>query len=176
MPAPLAMPSIFTAASPERKVAHASLGRVSVVMMARAKSAIPCFVASLAAASSGSLARILSTGSGTPMIPVEDGTISAARTLSSRASCPANLLARSYTGFAGSAVGVARVHDHRPNSAAAGRERGAPYLERRRYHLVLGEDGGRRGAGDKLRTRARSGRPLALTPAQAAEKLNPAGR
>ena len=79
MPAPLATPKIFAVDFPEEKLALANLGRVSVVMMARAKSAIPRLVALRPAVSSGRLETIFSTGSGTPIIPVEDGKISLAR-------------------------------------------------------------------------------------------------
>ena len=149
MPAPLAMPSRFTADFPERKVAQASLGRVSVVMMARAKSAIPCLVAARAAISSGNVETIFSTGRGTPMMPVEDGKISLALHSQKPGQFPANLLAGSNSGLAGGAVGIAGIHDYGPHPSAAGRQRRASDLERSGDHAIFREHG--------CRGRARTG-------------------
>ena len=90
MPAPLAMPSRVTsfeapdardsAPARTRNRAEAIFGRVSVVIMACAKSRAPRTLADRASISSGNFARILSSGSGTPMMPVEEGKISAAGT------------------------------------------------------------------------------------------------
>src|SRR5579864_6905562 len=78
MPEPFATPKIFTVPEPAWNAAEASLGRVSVVMMARVKLMAASSVAHLAAIKPGSAARILSAGSGTPITPVEEGKISRA--------------------------------------------------------------------------------------------------
>ena len=76
MPAPLAMPLIVTGTPPISAVAVASLGKVSVVMMARAASAMPSSRASATSLSSTPSKRDASSGS--PMTPVEARKISAA--------------------------------------------------------------------------------------------------
>ena len=69
MPAPLAMPLIVTSASPSLTRAVATLGKVSVVMIARAASISR---SGLAAAISPSSALTIGAGSiGSPMTPVE---------------------------------------------------------------------------------------------------------
>ena len=83
MPAPLAMPATWTVRPPMRHEAAAVLGPLSVVMMAWAAS----WKASSdkAAAAAAMPRRILSMGSGTPMMPVEEGSTCRA----SMPTCPA---------------------------------------------------------------------------------------
>ncbi len=69
MPAPLAMPLMVTVVLPSRAVAVASLGNVSVVMMARAASSQPSPCA--ACASPAITPANLPASSGSPMTPVE---------------------------------------------------------------------------------------------------------
>ena len=76
MPAPLAMPLRVTGTPPRSTVAVASLGKVSVVMMARAASAMPSSRASATSRSSTPSKRVASSGS--PMTPVEARKISPA--------------------------------------------------------------------------------------------------
>ena len=76
MPAPFARPSTVIVFVPDRRLADAILGRVSVVMIALLKARTPRWLADRDATSSDNLARIFSTGSGTPMMPVEEGKIS----------------------------------------------------------------------------------------------------
>ena len=77
MPDPLAMPLIWTVTPPIRACRVASLGKVSVVMMAAAAAAQPS--SANAAVRSGRPAVMRSSASGSPMTPVE------ARKTSSRA-------------------------------------------------------------------------------------------
>ncbi len=86
MPAPLAMPLIVTATPPISACAVASFGNVSVVMMARAASAIPSSRASATSRSSTPSNRVASSGS--PMTPVEARKISLA---GAPLACPAIL-------------------------------------------------------------------------------------
>ena len=65
---PLAIPPIVTGRPPMSTRSAASLGRVSVVMIASAAARPPCGESDFA--SFGRAARILSIGSGTPMTPV----------------------------------------------------------------------------------------------------------
>ncbi len=118
----------------------ANFGRVSVVMMACAKSCnSPAWSLPAPAASSGSVEIIFSTGSGTPIMPVEMEKPRWQRTPSSRRQLPANSLASLDPGFAGGAIGIARIHNHGANPAAAGRQRCAADLERRCYHPIFRE-------------------------------------
>ena len=175
MPAPLATPKILAVDSPEEKLALANLGRVSVVMMARAKSAIPRLVALRPAVSSGSLETIFLTGSGTPIIPVEDGKISLARSFRSVAS-PAQTswqLLIPTVPVAQLALPeftiTARMRPRVEANAARPISRGAAttrFFVNTAAALVPAQ----------ASTRARSGLPLALIPALADEKLKPAGR
>ena len=84
------------------------------------------------------------------MMPVEEGKTWLAL-LPATGQLPANLLAGRMPGFARSAVGIARIHDHRAHAAAAGRERGPSDLERRGYYAILREHGGRSRARGRLR-------------------------
>src|SRR5258706_2590367 len=77
------MPSSVTCPEPVSKRVDATLGRVSVVMMAWAKASAPLWFGVRDEINSGNFALIFSTGKGTPMIPVEDGKISEAPTPSS---------------------------------------------------------------------------------------------
>ena len=70
MPEPLAMPAIFTGLPSMETVSVDPLGKVSVVMMARAAPSMPA--GSSAAFSSPSLATMRSCGSGSPITPVEE--------------------------------------------------------------------------------------------------------
>ena len=56
---------------------------------------------------------IFSAGSGTPMMPVEEGKISAAGTPNNLPGFATNTLAGLNAGASGGAVGVAGVHDRR---------------------------------------------------------------
>src|SRR5438552_12466934 len=83
MPEPLAMPVM--AALPDRRGTLAILGRVSVVRMASAKQR-KCPAEDPALANRGCRCELIFlAGRGTPMIPVEEGNTSEARTLSRRA-------------------------------------------------------------------------------------------
>jgi hypothetical protein len=75
MPAPLAMPLMTTSTSPIATRAVATLGKVSVVMIARAASIRPSGLA--LAASLPRTAAILPLSSGSPITPVEAMNISA---------------------------------------------------------------------------------------------------
>lgn len=175
MPAPLATPKTFTVDFPDEKLALANLGRVSVVMMARAKFVIPRFVAFRAAVSSGSLETIFSTGSTTPIIPVEDGKISPARSFRSVAS-PAQTSRQALIPALPVAqlalpefTMTARMRPRVAASAARPTSRGAAttrFLVNTAAAVVPAQ----------ASTSAKSGRPLALIPALADEKLKPAGR
>jgi hypothetical protein len=77
MPAPLAMPLIEASLSPIFARAVATLGKVSVVMIARAASISP--LGSALAASTPSTSAILDPSSGSPMTPVEAMKISLGR-------------------------------------------------------------------------------------------------
>ena len=70
MPAPLAKPLMTTSAEPSRTVRVASLGNVSVVMMARAAISQASALADFASPSSRCVN--LPASSGSPMTPVED--------------------------------------------------------------------------------------------------------
>ena len=143
--------------------------------MAWAKSAIPCFVASSPAASWGSFETIFAAGNGTPMMPVDEGKISRARNPSNRARCrqtcrqawiPASPVAQlALPEFTITARTRPRVAD----SDARPTARGAA-TTRFRVNTAAAVVPGQASAS------ARSGRPLALIPAQAAENLKPAGR
>ena len=69
MPEPFAMPAMVTAAPSISAVAKAPLGKVSVVMIARAAASMPS--ARRASVRSGTLAVMRSTGRRSPMTPVE---------------------------------------------------------------------------------------------------------
>src|SRR5689334_9820216 len=73
MPEPLATPITFTVPDPARNVQQATFGRVSVVMIARAKPIAASGVADFCEIRSGSAARIFCSGNGTPITPVEEG-------------------------------------------------------------------------------------------------------
>ena len=75
MPDPLAMPSRRTRFLPARNSVEATFGLLSVVIMAQANCVTPCAFGLSWAISLGSLARIFSARSGTPIMPVEDGNI-----------------------------------------------------------------------------------------------------
>ncbi len=117
MPAPLAMPLMTTSASPILTRAVATLGKVSVVMIARAASIRPSGLA--LAASSPRTAAILPPSSGSPITPVE------AMNICSRLR-PRRLARRlgdmgdgARADSAGEGVGVARIDDDRPRMALA---------------------------------------------------------
>src|SRR6185369_7539005 len=143
-------------------------------MIAWAKAAIACLVASRADARWGSVATILFTGRATPIMPVDEGKISLGRSCSSRANSrqtcwqariPALPIAQlALPEFTISARIRPRLafNDARPISRGAATTR---FLVKTAAAVVPAH----------ASTRARSGRPLALIPAQAAEKLNPAG-
>ena len=71
-PRTLAIPSSENSALPARTCTDASFGRVSVVMIVWANCCAACSVVSRPAIRSGNLCEIFRTGSGTPMIPVEE--------------------------------------------------------------------------------------------------------
>src|SRR5512141_1475121 len=73
IPAPLQTPEMVTVSRPDRNDEDAIFGRVSVVMMARAKDSKAGASDERERASAGTAVQIVSTGRGTPMIPVEDG-------------------------------------------------------------------------------------------------------
>src|SRR5258705_12941160 len=77
------MPSSVISRESPLKRADAILGRVSVVMMARAKATAPFCLGVRDEINSGNFAIIFSDGKGKPMIPVEAGKISGAFTPSS---------------------------------------------------------------------------------------------
>src|ERR1700704_3609376 len=81
------MPSSVISLESALKRADAILGRVSVVMMARAKASAPFCLGVRDEINSGNFAIIFSDGKGTPMIPVEEGKIFAALTPSSFPAC-----------------------------------------------------------------------------------------
>ena len=56
------------------------------------------------------------------MMPVDEGKISLGRSLQQPSQLPADLLAGPDPGFTSGTVGIARVHDHGANPAAAGRQ------------------------------------------------------
>ncbi len=159
-------PRIF----PKRKVAEANLGRVSVVMMARAKSATPCFVAARAAVSSGSFETIFSTGKRNADDAGRGGKNFAGVHIpavwpDSRQTCwqawipalpVAQLALPEFTITARTRPRLA-ASDARPTSRGAATTR---FLVNTAAAVVPGQ----------ASTSARSGRPLALIPAQAARE------
>ncbi len=87
----------------------------------------------------------------------------------------ADLPARPYPGLAGGAVGVARVHYHGTNSTAAGRQRCASDYERGGDHSIPGEQRSRRCAGTgfyQREVRASAG----LDSSASRRKLEPGGQ
>ena len=85
MPEPLATPRMVTGFPINWISAEAALARVSVVRIASAKARAEASEEARVAKSSESLAMIFSMGSGTPMMPVDEGKISLARNWSARA-------------------------------------------------------------------------------------------
>ncbi len=79
MPAPFAVPKMLTATPSMSITARATFIFVSVVMMAVAKSSAWPGVPPRVARSAGMALTIFSAGSGTPMIPVEEGKTSSKR-------------------------------------------------------------------------------------------------
>src|SRR5437016_548884 len=174
MPAPLAIPSSFTVAFSDRNSAPANFGRVSVVMMAWAKSEIPRGVASLAATSAGNREIMLSTGKGTPIMPVEEGNTWDADTLSKSPSARQTCWLALMPGFPVAQFALpeftikARTRPRLAANEARPTTRGAAttwFFVNNAAAVVAGQ----------ASTSAKSARPLALRPARAAEKLNPPG-
>src|SRR5689334_22684670 len=166
---------MFTKACPEENCALASFGLVSVVMMARAKRSAAVLVVSRPPASSTRVEMILSTGNGTPMMPVDEGNTVLGTTPRNRPSSwqirwhalnpalpVAQLALPEFTITARTWPRLA-AKDARPTSRGAATTR---FLVKTAAAVVPAQ----------ASTSARSGRPLALIPAQAAEKLKPAGK
>ena len=137
MPEPLAKPSMRT--PPASDVA--TLGTVSVVMMALEKTSAPCGF--IVETREGMAAHILSTGSGRPMTPVDEMKISEGlqprlfRQL--RSALPRGVHSR----FAGHGVGVAGIHQNRPGGVAGIFQVLAGDQNRSSREGVLREDRGR---------------------------------
>ena len=108
MPEPLAMPARVNCLPPIIPCASAALGRVSVVMMARAASPNPSGWSP--ATNWGRAWMIRSPGRGAPMTPVDDGSTRSSGILSNLAAarqvCPGGLQAPG----AVAGVGVAGIH------------------------------------------------------------------
>src|SRR6516165_241103 len=85
MPAPLAKPSTLACLPPIRKLAADHLGRVSVVIMARATRAAASVERIPSCARRGIAPKIFPTSSGTPITPVEQTNTSSGLQPSSRA-------------------------------------------------------------------------------------------
>ena len=160
IPTPLAMPPSVTGRPLISTRRAASLGRVSVVMIASAAARPPC--GESAFTSLGSAGRIRSMGSGTPMTPVDAMSTcwggdaqEIAHQARHLAGVAKPLLARAHVGAA--ARGQDGLGRRLPGRAPRRRDG-------RALHLVGGEDRGhprrRRGV-----TRARSFLPLGLIPA-----------
>src|SRR5579883_2209019 len=89
MPAPLAQPATRTALPPIRQLADARFGRVSVVMMARVNPSKARGELCSDLARPGAAFRMRSTGSGTPITPVEQTTTCSPRQARSSATLSA---------------------------------------------------------------------------------------
>ena len=142
MPLPLQKPWMVTSASPMRAVRIAPLGKVSVVMMPRAAASQASSPS--AACSPGSAAVSFSSGSTSPITPVEASMTSRGRQPTSPAAALGGGPARLGAGAAGEHVGVAGIHHQRARPAALQR-RAAP-VDRRAGALVAGEHAGDGGA------------------------------
>ena len=125
-------------------------------------------------ASSGSAAMSFSAGSGTPMTPVEEGNTSSG--LQAKVSCGglASGAGGVDAGLAGGAVGVAGVDGDHADFAAGGAEMLSVHKQRRGFDAIAGESGGG-DAGASATIKAKSVRPLCLSPALVAPKRNPRG-
>ena len=139
----------------------ASLGRVSVVMMASAAARPPCGDSDLT--SFGSAARILSIGSGTPITPVAAISTWRGGDAEQVAHEPGHLAGVLDALLAGADVGAAAGgHDRLGRAAAHVLHRDQ---HRSALHLVRREHGGRRARASSEWISARSFLPLGLIPA-----------
>src|ERR1700679_522321 len=175
MPAPLARPAIRTGRPLISIVAWAVLGRVSVVMMAAATLAKWSVVPPTASRRAGKAARTFSTGSGTPMMPVEEGktacglqpkTLAAAAQHCSAAAMPVSPVAQLAFPELMSTVWT------RPALAVRWRRStmsGAAWILLVVYRAAAAAVSGAMMA-------ERSTRPLALMPARTAPQRNPRGK
>src|SRR5882672_9807231 len=174
MPEPFAMPRIVMSWPAILICAEAALERVSVVGMAWAKAWAEASVAARAASRLGSLLMILSAGSGTPMMPVDDGNTSFGRNPKARA---ASLHTSSHAVFPAGPVAqlalpelmrMARMRPlellrlARPTSTGAATTR---FLVKTAAAV----------APSQASASVRSGRPLALMPAMAVANVKPRG-
>src|SRR6185312_9032873 len=175
MPEPLATPRMDTSFLPTLNFAEAIFLRVSVVRMASENSRNFCSVACRDANNAGRFATLFSLGSGTPIIPVDDGTT--CRTATPRifavswqtwqhAFIPASPVAQ----FAFPAF--TRTARTRPRDAASVLRPTSTGAATRRF-LVKSAAAQVPSAASM---RARSGRPLAFMPDARAEKENPFGK
>src|SRR6266853_4572814 len=175
MPAPFAMPRTVTCFDAVLNRADAIFGRVSVVIMAWAKVSALCSCDDRAAISSGNFAQSFSAGNRTPMMPVEDGKISEASTLSrfpasrqtfSQARMPSRPVAQlALPEF----TTTARIRPPVERNAARPTSMGAATTR-----FVVNSAAA--AAPSATSTSARSGRPLTLIPAVTAENENPLGK
>src|ERR1017187_3294828 len=140
MPEPLAMPLTVTVALPMRALAVATLGKVSVVMIA--------FAADRKSPALARAARPSITGpnlfasSGSPITPVEARKISAG--LQPAALAAISAVSRGAAAFPGEGIGVAGI-DHQ-RARFAGFEMGPAPFDWRRRAFRFGEHAGRAGA------------------------------
>ena len=147
MPAPLAMPLMVTSTPSISALRVASLGKVSVVMMARAASAKASGLASRASVAKalGDLARIERLADHAGRGDIDVG-LEAIGGFSRRLGGELHRLAPA---LAGEGIGIAGI-DHERARHAVGEMRAAP-IDRRRRRLRLGQHAGDRGAGIEQR-------------------------
>ena len=145
MPAPLLMPVMVTVRAADRAPARdAALGSVSVVMMASAATR-PVVGLGRSASAAGRPASMRSTGSGSMITPVENGSTCSGATPSSARQRGAGRRAPRQAVGAGAGVGIAGV-DHAWRGCPARRQMLAAHLHRRGAEAVLREHAGHRRA------------------------------
>ena len=174
MPAPFAAPQILTSAPSTGTIARAVFILVSVVMIARAKASACSAVSPTAAFNAGIAATTFSAGNGTPMMPVDDGTISskmhpkvcaAATQVATQPAIPGSPLAQlalpAFTSTAPTRPPVAS-RCRRPTVTGAATTRFDVYIAAPTAPAVA-------------TATATSGFPLALIPARTAPHIKPRG-